>query len=82
MKRGRGLFDSLKNSSKYLGTAAKYAGMIDHPLAQQIAGYADKGSKVASALGYGRKRRRGGMMPGGPSRVLANLAAARARRSS
>jgi hypothetical protein len=47
----------VKDSSKYLGTIGKYAGMIDHPYAKTAAKYANMGADVAGKLGYGRRRR-------------------------
>ena len=48
---------NVRDSSKYLGTIGKYAGMIDHPYAKTAAKYANMGADVAGKLGYGRRRR-------------------------
>jgi hypothetical protein len=51
------IMDQLKNSSKYLDKGAALADMFDDPRAKKAASYARTGAKVASALGYGRRRR-------------------------
>jgi hypothetical protein len=50
--------DHIKKSSQYLGTVGKYAGMIDHPTAKKIAGYANTGASVAKSLGFGKRKHR------------------------